>query len=364
VTTRTDLRAFLRFPWKVLGSDPVWVPPLLIDHASRFKRNFPFYEHGDVKSWLARSPQGEVLGRISGVVNRLHNEFHHDQVGFFGFFDSVNDVTVARMLLEIASAWLREQGMTSIRGPMNFSVNEECGMLIDGFDTPPAIMMLHNPPYYNDLMAACGLVKAKDLYAYQMSGGEISARITELAPKLERRLKVRIRPFNPKDFWGEVQRVEQLYNQSWESNWGFVPMTHKELKLMAQTLKLVYDPRIIQFVETDDGKVVGFSLALPDVHVIFKQMNGRLLPTGIFRLLAKRRKLSRLRMLLLGVTPEYRKRGIDVLLYYHAYTEGRKVGYEWGEFSWILEDNFEMNEAANAMGAKRYKTWRIWEKAI
>jgi ribosomal protein S18 acetylase RimI-like enzyme len=213
-------------------------------------------------------------------------------------------------------------------------------------------------------MAACGFVKAKDLYAYQMSGGEISARITELAPKLERRLKVRIRPFNRKDFWGEVQRVEQLYNQSWEANWGFVPMTHRELKLMAQTLKLVYDPRIIQFVESEDGKVVGFSLALPDINVIFMQMNGRLLPTGIFKLLAKRRKLSRLRILLLGIVPEYRKRGIDVLLYYHAYKEGRKAGYEWGEFSWILEDNFEMNEALDAIGAARYKTWRIWEKAI
>jgi GNAT superfamily N-acetyltransferase len=348
----------------VQAADPAWVPPLLIDQASRFKKNFPFYEHGEVQSWLACSPDGTVTGRISAIVNRAHNDFNHDKVGFFGFFDAVNDVETAGALFDAASEWLKAHGMDTVRGPMNFSVNEECGMLIDGFDTPPAIMMLHNPPYYNTLAAACGFVKAQDLYAYQMSEGQISDRVKNLVPKLTERLKIRIRPFNKKDFWGEVQRVEELYNQAWEANWGFVPMTHRELKLMAQTLKLVYDPRLICFAETPDGKPVGFSLALPDIHVLFKKMNGRLFPTGLFKLLAGKKKIHRARVLLMGVLPEHRKRGIDILLYAHTYQSGVAAGYNWGEFSWILEDNIMMNEAARSIGADRYKTWRIWDRRI
>ena len=362
--TKQELRTFLRFPWAVQGSDPAWVPPLLIDQAARFKPNYPFYEHGEVQSWLARSPDGTVLGRISAIINRAHNEFQNDKVGFFGFFESANDTEVARELLSTAADWLHDRGMTSIRGPMNFSTNDECGMLIEGFDTPPTIMMLHNPPYYNDLMAACDFVKAHDFYAYRMHEGQLSDRVIQIAPKLESRLKIRIRPFNSKDFWGEVKRVEEIYNQAWVANWGFVPMTHDELKLMAQTLKLVYDPRLIHFAETQDGTPVGFGLALPDVHVIFKKMNGRLLPMGIFKLLAGKKKIHRARVLLLGVVPEYRQRGVDVLLYYHTYVKGVAAGYNWGEFSWILEDNVMMNEAARSIGADLYKKWRIWEKAI
>ena len=346
------------------GSDPAWVPPLLIDQAARFKRNYPFYEHGEVESWLARSSSGQTVGRICAIVNRAHNDFHKDKVGFFGFFETVNDAAVARALLDTAGNWLRERGFDTIRGPVNFTTNDECGMLIDGFDTPPVIMMTHNPPYYNDLVAACGFVKARDLYAYQMFEGQISDRIMALAPKLAARLKIRIRPFNKKDFWGEVKRIEDIYDGAWEHNWGFVPMTPKELKLMAQTLKLGYDPRIIQFAETEDGKTVGFSLALPDIHVILKKMNGRLFPTGIFKLLAGRKKINRARVVMMGMLPEYRRRGIDSLLYYHAYTSGTHVGYNWGEFSWILEDNVMMNEAARNMGADLYKTWRIWEKPL
>ena len=361
--TKRELREFLRFPWIVQGSDPAWVPPLLIDQAARFKKNFPFYEHGEVESWLARSPEGRIVGRISAITNRLHNEFNHDKIGFFGFFETVNDPAVAQALLDTSSQWLKERGMDTIRGPMNFSTNDECGMLLEGFDTPPAIMMLHNPAYYNTLMEACGFVKARDLYAYQMFEGQLSERVTALVPKLSERLKIRIRPFNKKDFWGEVKRIEELYNQAWEANWGFVPMTHRELKLMAQTLKLVYDPRLISFAETLEGKTVGFSLALPDVHVIFKKMNGRLFPTGLFKLLLGKKHIHRARVLLMGVLPEYRKRGIDILLYATTYNNGTAAGYSWGEFSWILEDNVMMNEAARSIVADRYKTWRICDRA-
>jgi len=319
-----------------------------------------------VESYIARdSTTGEILGRVCAVVNRLHNEFHKDKVGFFGFFDCVNHPEVAGALLDRAGEFLKSRGLNSIRGPMNFSVNDEIGMLIDGFDTPPVIMMTHNPPYYNSLVESCGFAGVKDVVAYQMFEGQLSERVIRVAEALEKRLPLRIRPFNPKDFWGEVDRVLEVYNSAWEKNWGFVPMTDKELKLMAQSLKLIYDPRLIYFAETPEGKAVGFSLALPDVHVILKKLrSGRLLPTGIFKLLFGLKKIHRARVLLMGVHPDYRFRGIDTVFYYRTYKAGTAAGYNWAEFSWVLEDNEPMNAAALSMGAKPYKKWRIWEKAL
>lgn len=337
---------------------------MLVDQKSRFSPKNPFYEHGEVESYLARRANGEVAGRICAVVNRAHNEFHKDRVGFFGLFESVNEPAVARALFEHAGRFLKDRGLTSMRGPMNFSVNEEIGMLVEGFDTPPVIMMTHNPPYYNELMAASGFTKAADVLAYQLSKGELSDRVLRIGEKLESRLHVRIRPFNPKDFWNEVQRVIDVYNQAWEANWGFVPMTEREVKALAESLKFIYDPRFIFFAETDEGKPVGFSLALPDVHVLLKKLNGRLLPFGIFKLLAGRKKIERLRILLLGVSPAYRGRGIDTVFYCRTYQAGLRAGFNWAEFSWVLEDNKLMHDAALAMGAVPYKRWRIWEKSL
>ena len=345
--------------------DPAWVPPLLIDQKSRFNPKYPFYEHGEVASYLARRTQGgPVVGRICAVVNRLHNETHKDDVGFFGFFECENDPEVAAALFAQAGDYLQQRGYKVMRGPMNFSVNEEMGMLIEGFDTPPAIMMTHNPPYFNDLMEACGFVKVKDVIAYEMHAGQITDRVLNIGDKLEKRLNLRFREFNKKDFWNEVGRVLEIYNNAWEANWGFVPMTDRELKLMAESLKLMYDPRLIMFAETEDGTPVGFSLALPDVHVLFKKMNGRLLPFGIFRLLFGLRKIRRARVLLMGVRKDYRGRGIDTVFYCRTYKRGTAAGYNWAEFSWILEDNKLMNDAARAMGSKPYKRWRIWEKNL
>ncbi len=364
MTTANQLRTFLRFPWKILSADPAWVPPLLFDHKTRFKKNNPFFEHGEVQSWLALDQSGVPVGRISAVVNRLHNEFHSDNVGFFGFFDCINDQAVATALLDVAAAYLKQKGLTSIRGPVNFSTNDECGMLVEGFDTPPAVLMTHNPPYYNTLVEQAGFVKAKDILAYEMHIGEISDRVIKLGEKIEARLKIKIRPFNPKQFWSEVDRIEEVYNKAWESNWGFVPMTRAELKLMAQMLKLGYDPRVIFFAENEAGKPVGFSLALPDLHVLQKKINGRLFPTGLITLLAQKKKINRLRVLSMGVVPEYRLRGIDIAFYCRTYLDGTKAGYNWGEFSWILEDNHNMNQAAISMGSKPYKRWRFWERQI
>ena len=251
-----------------------------------------------------------------------------------------------------------------MRGPMNFSTNEECGLLIDGFDTPPAVMMTHNPPHYAKLIESAGLKKCKDLFAYQMFEGDLSDRVRAIGRKLEERLEIKFRFFDSKDFNGEVERFKTIYNSAWEQNWGFVPMTDAEIDVMAEGLKMVLDPRLIQFAETADGQAVGFILALPDLNVIFKKLNGSLFPFGIVRLLLGKRKISRARVLAMGVLPQYRKKGIDTVFYLRAYEAGTKVGYNWGEFSWILEDNEMMNSAAQSMGAKPYKTWRIYDKSI
>lgn len=251
-----------------------------------------------------------------------------------------------------------------MRGPMNFSTNEECGLLVDGFDTPPAVMMTHNPPHYATLIEGAGLTGVQDLLAYQMHIGQLSDRVRAVGRKLEERLDIRFRFFNPKDFRGEVERFKVIYNSAWEQNWGFVPMTDAEIDVMAAGLKMVLDPRLIQFAETSDGRAVGFILSLPDLNVIFKRLDGKLFPFGIVKLLLGKHKVGRARVLAMGVLPEFRKKGIDTVLYLRAYEAGTTAGYHWGEFSWILADNTLMTSAAESMGSTAYKTWRIYEKSI
>jgi hypothetical protein len=362
--TSRDLKEFLKFPWKVQAADPVWVPPLLIDVKSRLSPKHPFYEHGEVQSFLARDAGGETLGRISAFVNRQFSEIHHESVGFFGFFECVNNPAVARALIDHAGNFLRERGLTTVRGPGGFTIYDEWGTLVEGFDTPPAVMMPHNPPYYNDLLEACGFIKAKDVLAYQMFKGQLSDRVIRIAEKLEGRLKMRIRPFNKKEFWKEVDRILEVFNNAWEANWGYVPLTDKELHVIAESLKLMYDPRLVFMAESEDGKPVGFSLAIPDVNVLLKKVNGRLFPTGIITLLTGMKKVHRARVMLMGVHRDFRARGIDTVFYYKTYMAGIAAGYDWAEFSWVLEDNQAMNEAALSMGSRPYKRWRVWEKPL
>lgn len=271
---------------------------------------------------------------------------------------------MAEALLGAAQNFLKNRGLEVMRGPMNFSTNEECGLLVDGFETPPAVMMTHNPRYYARLLESQGLVKAKDLLAYQMFEGELTDRVREFGRKLEDKLDIRFRELNPKDFKGEIERFKKVYNSAWEENWGFVPMTDAEIDVMAASLKMVLDPRLIQFAETPNGETAGFILGLPDLNVILSKLNGKLFPFGIFRLLAGKHKVGRARVLAMGVLPEYRKKGIDTVLYLRAYEAGTKAGYKWGEFSWVLADNQLMTKAAESMGSKAYKTWRIYDKAI
>ncbi len=365
VTSRAELDRFIRLPWRIYAGDPVWVPPLLGDLRTVLdRRKHPYHQHADVEYFLAWRGD-EVVGRIAATVNHRHNEFHAEKTGFFGFFECIDDAGVARALLEAAEAWLRARGMERVLGPMSFSTNEESGlgMLVDGFDRPPVVMTAHSPRYYPALVEAAGYVKAKDLLAYWMDDPDPPERLVRGVARIQRQEQIHVRSLEMKDFAGEVARIKAIYNSAWERNWGFVPMTDAEFDYLARQLKPVVNPKLCALAEVR-GEPVAFALALPDFNQALKHVNGRLFPFGIFKILWHQRKIHRIRVLTLGIVPGYRKKGIDAMLYLHIFREGVRAGFDQAECSWILEDNWDMRRGLERMGARVYKTYRIYEKTL
>jgi GNAT superfamily N-acetyltransferase len=328
----------------------------------------PFFEHAEAEYFLAEQG-GEVVGRIAAISNRLHNQTHDDRVGFFGFFECVDDQAVADALLGAAASWCRDRGHDVLRGPASFSVNDECGLLVDGFDTPPTLMMPHNPRYYIGLLERAGFVKAKDLLVYQ--GGDhgrykpVPERLARGTELIRQRMGVTIRPLDMKNFEREVERIKVLYNEGWEKNWGFVPMTDHEIDHLAKQFKPVVIPELVPMAEKD-GKIIGFGIALPDLNVVFRaNRSGRMFPVVLKLLWAlKTRKIRRARILLLGVLPEYRGKGVDAMLYHWIWTRSGERGIYWGEAGWILEDNPAMNAGLEKMTFQVYKTYRLYDRPI
>jgi GNAT superfamily N-acetyltransferase len=366
---RRDLQRFIDLPYRIHARDPLWVPPLRRDMKALLSRSRnPFFEHGEAEYFIAER-NGETVGRIAAISNRLHNETHGDRVGFFGFFECVDDQMVADALFEAAAGWCRGVGHDLLRGPTSFSVNDECGLLVDGFDTPPALMMPHNPRYYIPLLERAGFAKAKDLWVYQ--GGredryvpvpERLARGTEL---IRQRQGITLRPLNMRDFEGEVERIKELYNSAWEKNWGFVPMTEHEIDHLAEQFRPVVIPEMVPMAERD-GKLIGFGIALPDLNVVFRRhRSGRLFPMILDLLWSlKARRIRRARILLLGVHPEYHGKGVDAMLYHWIWTKSGQRGIYWGEAGWILEDNPAMNAGLEKMTFRVYKTYRLYDRAL
>jgi GNAT superfamily N-acetyltransferase len=328
----------------------------------------PFFEHAEAEYFIAERGN-EVVGRIAAISNRLHNETHGDRVGFFGFFDSIDDQQVADSLLEAAAGWCRDRGHDVLRGPTSFSVNDECGLLVQGFETPPALMMPHNPPYYIGLLERAGFAKAKDLWVYQGGSEEryvpVPERLARATEMIRQRQGITLRSLNMGDFHGEVERIKELYNSAWEKNWGFVPMTEHEIDHLAEQFKPVVIPELVPMAEKD-GKLIGFGIALPDLNVIFRQnRSGRLFPM-IFRLLwaLKMKRIRRARILLLGVVPAFQGKGVDAMLYHWIWTRSGERGIYWGEAGWILEDNPAMNAGLEKMTFKVYKTYRLYDRRL
>lgn len=366
VNSKADLKAFMKLPWRIYQNDPQWVPPLLGELAKVLdRRKHPFHQHADAAYFIARR-DGEVVGRITASINHLSNEFHGEKVGYFGFFECIDDIEVARALLGTAEDWIAERGMTSIQGPMNFSTNDEFsspGVLIDGFDTPPVLMMSHNPPYYAKLLEQCGFTKAKDLLSYWVDMTEVSQHLVKGVARIGRSQNVVLRTLNMKDIEGEIGRIKEIYNSAWERNWGFVPMTEAEFDHMAASIKPIINPRLCILAEIA-GEPVGFALQLPDYNKAFKHMNGRLFPLGWLKFLWYKRNIPSTRVITLGVKPEHRKKGLDSMMILQLHVESAKFGCPRGECSWILEDNMPMRRGLERIGGEVYKTYRVYEKTI
>lgn len=359
-----DLDAFARLPWKIYAGDPDWVPPLLADFKKFFDpKQHPFYEHSECRPFLARR-NGEVVGRIAAIWNKNHQKFHDEPVGFFGFFECIDDHEVAMALFARAEAWLKERGLKVMRGPASFSSNEEWGLLIDGWNGPPRVMMTYNPRYYPPLIEGCGFAKIKDVVAYHFMGEGVPERLargTDIVKK--RNPDVVIRPLNMKKFNAELTVVRDLYNRCWEKNWGFVPMTEAEIDHMAKELKPVIDPSLVLIMEKA-GEPIGFSLTLPDLYLAQKHANGRYFPFGLIKMMLAARKIRTVRVLTLGIVPEHRHGGLDALLYRHLMETCYAKGIPGGEFSWMLEDNIAIKKPMENLGASIYRTYRLYDRPV
>ena len=367
VETKSDLMQFIKLPWQIYKDDPHWVAPLLVERKEFLNRKKnPFFKHAEVVFYLAKR-NGRTVGRIAGIVNHNHIEYHQEKAGFFGFFECVNDYQVAKALLDKVRDWLRSEGMEIMRGPANFSSNEEWGFLLEGFDSRPVIMMTYNPPYYLEFAERYGMVKAKDLYAYFIDETSYPPqRVVRMAESLSKKQNVRIRNIDMGEFEKEVNGIKQIYNAAWRKNWGFVPMTDEEFDHLAKNLKQIVDPHMVLIAEVD-GRPAGFSLALPDFNQVLARLNGRLFPLGILKLFwhtKVRNKIDGVRIITMGVVPEFQKRGIDTVFYVQSFDVGVKRGYRWAEMSWVLEDNTLMNRVMQLLGAKLYKKYRIYEMRI
>jgi GNAT superfamily N-acetyltransferase len=367
VASRKDRDAFIKFPWQIYKDDPAWVPPLLVERKGFLDRKrHPFYLHGDATLFLARRG-GEIVGRIMASDDPNYNALHQSNVGCFGLFETIDDPEVAAALFRAAADWLRRKGRDEIMGPIDYSTNYVCALLIDGFQHPPTILTSHNPPYYAELIEACGFTKAKDWYAWLfLDFSRPTERLRKIATARAGKHGVTIRPINPKKIVEESQHLHAIYDQAWQKNWGFVPFTKAESEYMAREMKPLIVPRSILIAEVG-REPVGFAICIPDINVALRRINGRLtsfgLPIGLIKLLYYRAKIRLVRFIALGVVEKYRRAGIAEMLVLQMMDEVSKRG-SIGELSMTLEDNFMVNRFVEALGATRYKTYRIYRRSL
>ncbi|NIM89711.1 MAG: hypothetical protein GTO17_02045 [Candidatus Aminicenantes bacterium] len=364
VNSKRDLRKFIHFPWRIYKNDPHWVPPLILDLKERLSRDKnPFFEHAKMDLFLAYK-NDRLTGRIAAIMDENHNQFHDEKIVFFGLYESLNDLDTAKILLDKVAEWGRERGMDTLRGPVNLSMNDECAFLVEGFDSPPVIMMPYNPPYYLELMEKCGLRKAKDLLAFIMTKDHPTAeKVHQIVEKTKSETNITLRNLKRKTADQDAEKIKFIYNEAWEKNWGFVPWTEKEMSYMVKKLKMVADYSLVILAE-DRGKPVGFIFGMPNLNEVFKKMNGRLLPFGILKFFLYRKKIKGMRGIVFGVLNEYRLTGLSYLLYSELEKNAQVRGYEWAETSWQLEDNEAINRFIASTGGKVYKKYRIYEKRI
>jgi len=369
VTTRRDRAAFVELPRHIYRDDPLWVAPLAIQSLQFIDpRRHPFYQHGAAVQFLGYV-DGQVRGRVLVSDDPRYNGLHGTNLGCFGMFESIDDSRVAGELLDAAARWLRARGRTEMLGPIDYSTNYPCGLLVDGFQMPPRVMMNHHPPYYQRLFARWGLEKAKDLYAWWFTrDNRIDSEWRQRVTALTKRRGITVRPLRAGDYAAEVERCKQVYNESFENNWGFVRMTDAEFDHLAHELKQLARPELILLAEAE-GRPVGLSITLPDLNEAIRPLRGRLtrwgLPVGLARMMYRMRKIKTARVAVLSVVKGFRCRGVAERMILDTFDYGSNVmGYTAAELSWTLEDNDLINRTIERVGGRRYKTYRIYRKRL
>ena len=365
VTTKSDLKRFIKFPYQLYKNDPVWVPPLLDEQFGQFdaKRN-PTLDHCEYALFLLEE-DGKISGRIAAFIDSLALETWKDPIGLFGYYECIDNIKASGLLLETAADWLRKKEMKIMRGPWSF-VSQEWGLVVEGFTPSPVIMAPYNPSYYIEHMVSFNLNKIKDLLVYYISvkeGYKIPDRIMTLTDDVAKRYGVNVRQVDMKNYEKEVQTVIDLSNKSLIDNWGYTSVTKAEAEAVARDLKQIIQPKGVLFAEDQQGRAIGFAITLPDVNKLLKGMNGKLFPLGWLKLLVGLPKLKSYRLFALGVVPEYHGKGIDSLLY-RALCESLYTPDTWLEINYVLEDNAPMNNAIIKLNAKPLRRYRIFQKDL
>ena len=362
----SDRRRFQRLPWTIYAGDRNWVPPILSQEKGLLGYgHHPFFDRAQIVTLLAEQ-NGKAVGRLAVFVNEVHNEKYKEKRGFFGFFECVDDVAVAQKLFDAGRAWLAQRGMTTIRGPVNPSLNYTCGLLVNGFDRPPVFLMTYNPPFYARLIEACGFTKAQDLYSYDMNVDVLEKIVTKYKPAVMSALEgsgVTVRRFDPSRFREEISTYLEIYNRGLEGTWGFTPLQEGEVKHIAEELRHVIAPEFAAFAVVND-KPVGAVLALLDYNQIIRKLNGRLLPFGIFRLMLGQKKITVARAMAVTMVPGYQQSGLGIVLMDRLVEAAKPWGLVNWEFSWVLESNKSSRGTLERTGTKLSKTYRIYDRAI
>ncbi|MCB9832349.1 MAG: N-acetyltransferase [Planctomycetes bacterium] len=364
VQNRADLKLFIDLPYRLHSAEPFFVPPLRFDQKRRLDRKSnPFFRHSEAEYFLALR-SGRVVGRIAAIDYKPHREIHGENVGFFGWFECIDDQAVADRLFETAAAWLAARGIGAMRGPASFCMNDEVGVLVEGYEVLPSLLTPWNPPYYEALMTGWGLAKVMDLVSFALPVASYDhERLGRIVDRITRRANMRLRRFDLANFDREVEHFKRLYNDAWNDNWGFVGLTDAEIDHMAKDLKPLIEPKLAHFVEVD-GEPVGFALVLPDLNQILKGLRGRLFPFGIFKLLFGLKRVSRIRLLAMGVRRDFHRSGLDSVLYHASYLGARELGKVESELGWVLESNTVMITTIEKVGGRRHRTHRLLEKAL
>jgi GNAT superfamily N-acetyltransferase len=367
VATRRDLNTFVHLPWAIYRNHPLWVPPLKFDVRNRLDRaKNPFFEHAEAEYWLAFR-DGDPVGRITAHYDRNFNRFQHNEWGMFGWFEARDDPLVAGALLDAAEEWLRDRKRDRMVGPLSFSTNDQdAGLLVDGFDREPLILNQWTQPYYPALLEGAGLTKAMDLYMWELwvdDRASVHPAIVRMAEEVKTKHGIDVRGMRKRDLRSEVDRFLEVYNEAWERNWGFVPLTDEEVRHYAKELKPILDENWA-FIAEKDGETVGAALTLPDYNQVLKHLNGRLLPIGWAKALYWRRKINRVRVFALGVKAKHQHTGVAAKLYTEHFDSAARTPQKGGEMGWILETNKSMNRAMEGMGGKIVSTYRLFEKEL